>query len=62
MFVKIYFLDNNFKKRSRRLKFVVVFIIGFIFYIFNEVGMFAEIKMFKLNGSLRNVVVGGYKI
>lgn len=61
MLVKIYIPDNNFKKRSRRLKSVVTFLIGLTPYISNEVGMFAETKMSKLNGSPRNAVAGGHK-
>lgn len=60
MLVKIYFPDNNFKK-CRRLKSVVAFIIGLTPYISNEVGMFADTKMSKLNGSPRNAVAGGHK-
>lgn len=61
MLVKIYIPDNNFKKRSRHLKLFVAFIIGLTPYISNEVGMFAETKMSKLNGSPRNAVAGGHK-
>lgn len=61
MLVKIYFPVNNLKKRSRCLKSVVTFLIGLTPYISNEVGMFAETKMSKLNGSPRNAVAGGHK-
>lgn len=55
------FPRQQLKKRSRRLKSVVTFLIGLTPYISNEVGMFADTKMSKLNGSPRNAVAGGHK-